>query len=278
MKPATRETLRIVGSMTAVCILGAAVLGVVHGFTERGRVAAAQAEERRAAGEMLGLEPGTSLLEVRQLLDPRARVVVYRARPYGAADAPARELRFSLDGSLLAHADLPAQTTAGDADLEPLGRMLVASRAGHPAGFLVENETNGFKSRIRFFVALSESLTILGVRVIEHGEDPGLGAEIANPAFDEQFVGRAARDGSSLAVTRDPMPEDWHAALVAAALRQPGADARRDALLARERTRPIYAVTGATISSRALTEGVRATIEHFRRRWELLAPRIGATP
>ena len=276
MKPATRETLRIVGSMTAVCIIGAAVLGVVHGFTERGRAAAALVEERRAAVEMLGLGADASLLEVRQLLDPRARIVVYRAAPYGAADAPARELRLALDGTVVGHGDAPARAATADAALQPLGRMLVAQRAGHAAGFLVESEANGFKSRIRFFVALSESLTILGVRVIEHGEDPGLGAEIASPVFDGQFVGRAAREASSLAVTRDPMPEDWHAALLAAALRQPDAQERRNALLARERMRPIYAVTGATISSRALTEGVRATIEHFRHRWELLQPWLGA--
>ena len=40
----------------------------------------------------------------------------------------------------------------------------------------------------------------------------------------------------------------------------------------RERKHPIYAVTGATISSRAITQGVRATILHFRKRWERIAP------
>ena len=36
--------------------------------------------------------------------------------------------------------------------------------------------------------------------------------------------------------------------------------------------KPIYAVTGATISSRALTNGVRTTIEHFMGRWNRLRP------
>jgi Na+-translocating ferredoxin:NAD+ oxidoreductase RnfG subunit len=34
-------------------------------------------------------------------------------------------------------------------------------------------------------------------------------------------------------------------------------------------------VTGATISSRALTDGVRTTVDHFRRRWALIAPQLG---
>jgi Na+-translocating ferredoxin:NAD+ oxidoreductase RnfG subunit len=45
--------------------------------------------------------------------------------------------------------------------------------------------------------------------------------------------------------------------------------------MGRERGRPIYAVTGATISSRALTEGVKTTVDHFRRRWALLEPFLG---
>ena len=43
----------------------------------------------------------------------------------------------------------------------------------------------------------------------------------------------------------------------------------------REAPKPIYAVTGATISSRALTRGVRTTVDHFRRRWNLIGPRLG---
>ena len=70
------------------------------------------------------------------------------------------------------------------------------------------------------------------------------------------------------------MPEDWRAALVAFAKRAPDGPARHRELLQRERDKPIYAVTGATISSRALTEGVRTTVDHFRRRWALLAPHL----
>jgi electron transport complex protein RnfG len=272
MKPAAREAAQIVGSMTVVCLAGATILGIVHAATERRREEVLLAEERRAAVEMLDLDAAASVLEVRQSLDPDSRTVVYRARPFGESAAPGHELRFALDGSLISRAELPAGASEPG---RPLGRILVAEDRGRPAGFLVEGEARGFKNRIRFFVALSESLSVLGVRVLEHEEDPGLGAEIATAWFQEQFAGRTAGETSALTVTRDPMPEDWRAALVAAALRQPGAAERHARLLARERTRPIYAVTGATISSRAITEGVRAATEHFRRRWALLAPHLG---
>jgi electron transport complex protein RnfG len=113
------------------------------------------------------------------------------------------------------------------------------------------------------------------VRVVEHEEDPGLGAEVATPLFESQFLGRTADEVAGLTVSRDPMPEDWHAALLRLE-RTPVPEwrLRERALLERERGRPIYAVTGATISSRALTDGVRATVDHFRRRWALLAPQF----
>ena len=154
----------------------------------------------------------------------------------------------------------------------PLGRVFVARKGGVPAGFVVEGTTQGYKNKIRFLVGLDPRFEIQGVRVVEHEEDPGLGAEVATPEFSGQFVGRAASD-AALAVTRDPMPEDWRAALTE--LRRMAAApwrGRHQDLVARERGKPIYAVTGATISSRALADGVRVTVERFRTRWQRLAP------
>jgi electron transport complex protein RnfG len=141
------------------------------------------------------------------------------------------------------------------------------------AGFVVEGVTRGYKNRVRFLVALSPAFEIAGVRVIEHEEDPGLGAEIATRVFEDQFVGRPADGLARLEVTRDPMPEDWRAALLQLErVPAPGWREHHADLLERERARPIYAVTGATISSRALTDGVRTTVGHFRRRWLLFGP------
>jgi electron transport complex protein RnfG len=188
--------------------------------------------------------------------------------------APGRELLFSFDGTLLRAGEAPAGDAATK-QFHPLGRLFVAMQAGAPAGFGVEGEGRGYKNRIRFFVALDREWNIAGVRVIEHEEDPGLGAEVATPWFQAQFAGRPFEQVGRLDVTRDPMPEDWRAALRA----RPGAsagdwDSRYGALQARESGHSIYAVTGATISSRALTDGVRTTILHFRRRWELLEPHL----
>jgi electron transport complex protein RnfG len=271
--PSGREVLRIAASMIVTCLLGGLILGGVYVATDRYAEAARVKNDRAAITQLLGLDSTATVLEVRQYLTPDRNEVIYRTVPPDGSQGA--ELRFSLDGRL-------AGRRAVSADAEPgkgwtaLGRLFVARRSGAPAGFVVEAETQGYKNLIRFFVALDDSFRIAGVRVVQHEEDPGLGAEVATSWFQGQFVGRAASDLSSLDVTRDPMPEDWRAALMERDKMDPGAwRAHFAALLAREDRKPIYAVTGATISSRALTNGVRTAVHHFERRWELLAPYLG---
>jgi len=268
------EVLRIAASMTVTCIAGAAILGAVYVGTNHRREQVELAAERRAVTELLALDAGAGLLEVRQYLHPARREVLYRAARFGETEAAAREVTFSLDGTRVGTRERTAGEPVAEG-LEPLGRLFVAIRAGAPAGFVVEGSARGYKNRIRFFVALRGDLTIAGVKVVEHEEDPGLGAEVAGEPFRGQYVGRTAEELARLGVTRDPMPEDWRAALLALSHRTTDTEARHRALLPRERRRPIYSVTGATISSRALTDGVRVAIEHFRRRWLLLAPHLG---
>jgi electron transport complex protein RnfG len=271
------EVLRITASVTLACAIGAAILGAVYVGTDRYQRAAQLESERRAIAELLDLGAGAEVTEIRHSLDRGvpgrlgSSAVRYEMRPLGDAAAPPRVIAFSLDGVPV---PVAAALPRGDhKSLVPLGRLFVARSGGRAAGFVVEGVARGYKNRIRFLVGLSAAFEIAGVRVVEHEEDPGLGAEVATRVFEGQFFGRPALGLSRLGVTRDPMPEDWRVALLQLE-RTPAREwrGRQQALLERERTRPIYAVTGATISSRALTDGVRVTVDHFRRRWSLIAP------
>ena len=271
------EVLRIAATMTVVCALAGAILGAGFLVTHRYREAADRRAERGAILDLLSLDSSATVLEIRQYLAAAENRVVYRTAPLGGR--PEREIVFGLDGRRLSAGLAPAGAASArdDRALLPLGRMFAATRAGAAAGFVVEGETRGYKNRIRFFIGLTPDFEIAGVRVVEHEEDPGLGAEVATPAFAGQYLGRTADDLATLTVTRDPMPEDWRAAL-ATLSRTPAARwrERNAALLERESVKPVYAVTGATISSRALTDGVRETVDHFRRRWALLSPALGS--
>ncbi len=268
------EIVRIATSMTVACAIGAALLGGVFIATDRYQEAARIRSERSAVNGLLGLGPDASVLEVRQLLSPARREVVYRTQ--GAARDS--EIVLTYEGRLVRRGAVPVKDVN---PLSPAGRLFIARRNGaEPLGFVVEGESRGYKNRIRFFVGIDREFRIAGVEVLEHEEDPGLGAEVATPWFEGQFAGRSPAVTSALSVTRDPMPEDWRAALLARGRMSPSVwRDRYRTLLDRETGKPvIYAVTGATISSRALTDGVRDTVNHFRRRWELLAPYLGDRP
>ena len=273
-----REMARMVLSLTAACAIGAAVLGGVYVATERYQAAASLRAERRAILQLLALDAGATIEEIELFLEPARSRVIYAAHAFGAASGSGERLTFTLDGRLVAREDAEAPgARAGSGDRGrrpgevPLGKVYVTRVGGTLAGFVGEGTTRGYKNRIRYLVALTPGFEIAGVRVVEHEEDPGLGAEIATRAFEGQFIARTGEATAALDVTRDPMPEDWRAALARLA-RTPASEwrAAHADLVAREGRRPIYAVTGATISSRALTDGVRTTVERFRLRWKLL--------
>ncbi|MCF2670630.1 MAG: RnfABCDGE type electron transport complex subunit G [Butyricicoccus sp.] len=108
---------------------------------------------------------------------------------------------------------------------EPTGISGVykATIDGQDAGYCVEVQPSGFGGVMTLIVGVNADGTIAGAKVTAHGETPGLGAKAqADPEWIKQFAGKAA-DGS-LAVAKD------------------GGD--------------VVAITGATITSRAVTRGV----------------------
>ena len=87
--------------------------------------------------------------------------------------------------------------------------------------------------------------------MVEHEEDPG-SARRWPPPGSRAVRGPPLRGRARLDVTRDPMPEDWRGALRELGRLSPTAWQERHGVTSRrEQDRRIYAVTGATISSRA---------------------------
>ena len=84
-------------------------------------------------------------------------------------------------------------------------------------GYCVEVASSGFGGDIRLMVGYTADTSVLGVRVISHAETPGLGSKVAEDGFLSRFVGSV--DSVTLGDEID-------------------------------------AISGATISSRAVTEGV----------------------
>lgn len=91
------------------------------------------------------------------------------------------------------------------------------------AGYVVQVAPSGFGGALDIMVGVNNDGTCSGVSIISHSETSGLGANATKEDFRSQFVGK-----SDVAVTKD------------------GGD--------------INALTGATITSRAVCDGVNAAI------------------
>ena len=105
----------------------------------------------------------------------------------------------------------------------------LAQKGGQTIAFIVPSEPKGYGGPIKMLVAVSKDGTILDYTILEANETPGLGDNASKPPFRNQLKGKKL---DNLEVTKTPSD-----------------------------TKHIQAMTGATISSRAVTKGVKEAVE-----------------
>ncbi|MCK9261578.1 MAG: electron transport complex subunit RsxG [Azoarcus sp.] len=140
----------------------------------------------------------------------------------------------SYDNDLLAD----AITVAGEQALGPddVKRVWRARKAGTPVALILEAAAgNGYAGRIAFIVALRPDGTVIGVRVTNHKETPGLGDYI-DPKKDRnkkkpwitQFEGVSWSqvDNAKWALRKDGGTFDYHTGATISARAMTGAIAR----------------------------------------------------
>jgi electron transport complex protein RnfG len=202
-EPAPRRVLRAALTLGAAVALAVALLAQVHDVT-RARVEATERARRAAAFERL-------LGSVRHDNDLLAdRIEVHDAELLGT-DAPVPVYRARL--------------------------------AGRPVAAIIEPVApDGYSGSIRLVVAMTPEGRLLGVRVLEHHETPGLGDAIEErrSGWIRSFDGRGLDD--------PPLPR-WK-------VRKDGGDFDQ--------------LTGATVTPRAVVAAVRNTLLYARREGTML--------
>lgn len=99
---------------------------------------------------------------------------------------------------------------------------------GNKIGSVVVNSAKGYGGDISVMTGVDNNGTVTGVNILSHSETAGLGANASRESFREQFVGLI----KGITVSKDAPGEN-----------------------------SIDALTGATITSRAVTQAVNAAIE-----------------
>lgn len=145
---------------------------------------------------------------------------------------------------------------------------VIALLGGKRLAYLLPGEFQGFKTFIKAMLALNPSFKVLGVDILESEEDPGLGGEIIRPYFKNQFRGKSYKKLMELQVVKQPLPEEYREILEKTSDHLTIQDIEK--MQEKWANQDIYAITGATISSRAVTDGVKGMAGRFVHRIEVL--------
>ncbi len=95
---------------------------------------------------------------------------------------------------------------------------------GNAVGLVVKVAPRGYSGEILMLVGVDPELRVKGMKILSQRETPGLGTNVEKPKFQKQFIGKGVKD-----------------------VFEPKKD--------------IDAITGATISSRGVCEGVKTVLK-----------------
>ena len=101
-------------------------------------------------------------------------------------------------------------------------------QSGRVTGACVITETSGYDIGIQTVTGVNEDKTVAGVEIISLNETPGLGAKATDASFREQYAGKSAGIGVSKSGATDT---------------------------------DIQAISGATLTSRGVTNGVNIALD-----------------
>ncbi len=131
----------------------------------------------------------------------------------------------------------------------------VALKGAETGGYLAVGEKQGYSSKIRVLVGARSDLSIKAVRILEQAETPGLG-ERTKEVRTDRTVWRAAGEAVG-AVEKTAEPEDttpWFQKQFE------GLTLEKLVVVKDSSEDGIQAITGATISSQAVTDAVKAAL------------------
>jgi len=141
---------------------------------------------------------------------------------------------------------------------------VIAKAGGKRLGYVLPGKFPGFRTFIHTLVAMDSKFELLGLEIMEHEEDAGLGAEIEQEYFKNQFKGKTYERLKSLVVVKKPLPDEYKKYLEKSKWEQGMFTEEQIAEIQKQyKDADIYAITASTISSRAVTKGVKSLAKKF---------------
>jgi electron transport complex protein RnfG len=284
-----KEIITIVVRLTISCLLAATVMGLCFIFTSNAKKHNEHVKEQTVMYELLGYKgdvkkPDTvAMHEVyRYVISGNDTQSIGYLLPQGHGEKGGHVfVNVDLDGKMIeskpvdiAEKDALEPELRDKAVQETVGagytvvfadQTVVVTDNGARIAYLLGGKFQGFKTFINVMLAVDPNFSMVGFEVLEHEEDPGLGAEIEQDYFKNQLKGKPFESMKTIDVVKAPIPSDYLKALN-------GKLSDEETLAFREqyKTKDVYALTGATISSKAVTNGLKGIVTKFAYRINVL--------
>ncbi len=286
-----KDILTIIFRLTVACLLAGVIMGGAFVLTNKAKRHNAELNEQKVMLSLLGYshdKPAPSSLA----LHPIYRYIL-TAKQGGESIGyllPGADgctlVSLDLDGKFIdqrrvgvspeaakdeGERDAAVKTALGGAKARYADQTIVVTDNGKRLAYLLPGRFPGFKTFITAMLALNQDFCIRGLEIMESEEDPGLGGEIVQRYFKNQFKAKTLETVRRLGVVKTPLPDEYRRALEADGAKSGGLSAEQVSKIEAEYSgKDIYALTVATISSRSVTNGFKAMIQKFVYRLGLL--------
>jgi len=282
-----KDIFTIVFRLTLSCILAGTVMGATFVLTNKAKKHNEHVKEEQVAFSLLGFEgevPETVEMNTiyRYVVTQAGEQFIGYLIPGGDnAEKKYVFVQLDLNGELVdkygVNLDELQVLEANDRDagiVNAIGpgktirfaeQFQAVTDRGEKAAFLISGKFPGYKTNIAVMLALKADYSIIGFEVLEHEEDPGLGAEIEQQYFKNQFKDKPYDVIKGIDVVKTPIPDEY---LDALELKLPPEAIEK--MMDQYRGNDIYALTGATISAVAVTDGLKAMVKKFAYRMDTL--------
>lgn len=129
---------------------------------------------------------------------------------------------------------------------------------GEITGYVIYGEQKGYQSIIKFLVGIDPQGNIQGLRILEQGETPGLGARITEVSNDKTVTEYLKSVFKKEEPAKQKKIEPWFPKMFKGKF-------YKDLYVSKteKNDKAIQAITGATITSQAVVDGVKNSIENF---------------
>ena len=281
---AMKDIITIVIKLTITCLVAGIIMGAAFLLTHDAKEHNEQMRDEKVMLSILGYDkanPAPKTLALHTIY----RYIVTRGESQSigyvlATESGTQFVELDLDGNFLKAYPIAqdidklrkesdrtgaVQALIADGEVRYADNFIIAMNDGKRMAYILDGKYPGFKASIRVKMALGADFSMLGFEVLEHEEDPGLGAEIKQKWFRGQFEGKSFDQLKTADVIKTPIDQDYRNALEGKISGEQAAEIR-----SKHVGDNIHALTGATISSRSVLNGNKAMVTKFVYRIEKL--------